>query len=102
MENNNIMCAYHAWSFSSTGDLVDVPQAHHSGDPEGNARACASRRGCVATYPVMVSPLERHCGSIPLPSCEHWHGSIGCGILLPGVTSAWVRRMARLVRELPL
>ncbi len=55
MENNNIMCAYHAWSFSSEGKLVDVPQAHHSGDPDGNARACASRRGCVATYPVMVS-----------------------------------------------
>ena len=55
MENNNIMCAYHAWSFSSEGNLVDVPQAHHSGDPDGNARACASRRGCVATYPVMVT-----------------------------------------------
>lgn len=55
VENNNIMCAYHAWSFSSKGNLVDVPQAHHSGDPDGNARACASRRGCVATYPVMVS-----------------------------------------------
>ena len=55
LENNNIMCAYHAWSFNSQGNLVDVPQAHHSGDPDGNARACASRRGCVATYPVMVS-----------------------------------------------
>ncbi|CAL5229391.1 g12709 [Coccomyxa viridis] len=55
VENNNIMCAYHAWSFSSEGKLVDVPQAHHSGDPDGNARACASRRGCVATYPVMIA-----------------------------------------------
>ena len=31
LENNNIMCAYHAWSFNSRGNLVDVPQAHHSG-----------------------------------------------------------------------
>ena len=60
VENNNIMCAYHAWSFSSEGNLVDVPQAHHSGDPEGNARACASRRGCVATYPVMVNSAACH------------------------------------------
>ncbi len=59
MENNSIMCAYHAWSFGSDGSLVDVPQAHHSGEPDGNARACASRRGCVATYPVMVtSPAD--------------------------------------------
>lgn len=54
MENNNIMCAYHAWSFNSSGNLVDVPQAHFSGEADGNERACASRRACVATYPVMV------------------------------------------------
>ncbi len=54
VENGNIMCAYHAWSFNSSGDLVDVPQAHHYG-PDGNARACASRRGCVATFPVKVT-----------------------------------------------
>ncbi|CAL8461632.1 g1163 [Coccomyxa elongata] len=54
VENGNIMCAYHAWSFNSSGNLVDVPQAHHYG-PDGNARACASRRGCVATFPVKVA-----------------------------------------------
>lgn len=61
------MCAYHAWSFNSEGNLVDVPQAHHSGDPDGNARACASRRGCVATYPVMVSHLLALGASTCLP-----------------------------------
>lgn len=55
LENNNIMCAYHAWSFNSKGDLVDVPQAHFTGEPDGNARACASRRACVAAYPTQVS-----------------------------------------------
>ena len=67
LENNNIMCAYHAWSFNSKGDLVDVPQAHFTGEPDGNARACASRRACVAAYPALVSTLPRACTESGMP-----------------------------------
>jgi len=48
-----IVCSYHGWAYGGDGVPASIPQAAHD-SPRCEAAACASRRGAIATRPVMV------------------------------------------------
>ena len=62
MLGDTLMCSYHGWQFAEGGKCVDVPQAQGT---QGNARACASQRSCVASFPTTVRHLALQ---PPIPS----------------------------------
>ncbi|CAG9460724.1 unnamed protein product [Pedinophyceae sp. YPF-701] len=47
--DGTLVCSYHGWRFSESGNCVDIPQA----DTEAALRtACSSPRSCLSTVPV--------------------------------------------------
>jgi nitrite reductase/ring-hydroxylating ferredoxin subunit len=49
-ESGGLECAYHGWQFGGCGSCTRIPQAHG----EQAARACASPRSAVRSYPTQV------------------------------------------------
>jgi pheophorbide a oxygenase len=49
-ESNSLQCSYHGWEFNADGLCIRIPQA----PPKVEKAALASKRSCVASYPVYV------------------------------------------------
>jgi pheophorbide a oxygenase len=47
---NVLQCSYHGWEFDSSGSCTRIPQATE----EIQVKAIASKRSCVAAYPIYV------------------------------------------------
>eukprot|EP00884_Botryococcus_braunii_P002002 jgi/Botrbrau1/11802/Bobra.0224s0008.2 len=49
--DGSLQCSYHGWRFDGTGKAVSIPQASVDGEQVAS-HALASKRSCVAAYPV--------------------------------------------------
>ncbi|EIE23217.1 Rieske-domain-containing protein [Coccomyxa subellipsoidea C-169] len=51
--DGSLQCSYHGWRFGGSGAAIAIPQAAHD-SPQSERTSLASKRSCVATYPVQV------------------------------------------------
>jgi pheophorbide a oxygenase len=62
--DGTLQCSYHGWRFNGSGAAASIPQAAHDG-PQAERTSLASKRSCVATYPVQVQPCQICLGCEP-------------------------------------
>ena len=48
IEDNNLMCAYHAWQFNSTGNCISLPHAQK----KNHIKLCSLKNTCASVYPT--------------------------------------------------
>ena len=53
--DGTLQCSYHGWRFDGSGAAAAIPQAAYD-SAQAERTSLASKRSCVASYPVQVPP----------------------------------------------